>query len=84
MNQSRKRRVLVLAWLALLSFLVILHSGNGGKASAKATWEYKMLETSMNERALNQLGLDGWELVMVNRTDELNSFRGTWIFKRPK
>ena len=84
MNSSRKRRALVLACLALLSFVVILHWGNGGKASARATWEYKVLDTSVSERDLNQLGLEGWELVIMNRAHESSQYHGSWIFKRPK
>jgi hypothetical protein len=83
MNSSRKRRTLVLACLALLSFVVILHWSNGGKASARATWEYKLADEALNERSLNQLGLEGWELV-IRIPAESSRYGGYWIFKRPK
>ena len=81
MNSSRKRRALALACLALLSFVVILHWSIGGKASAKASWEYKVSDRNLHESDLNQLGLESWELVNMVRTDNRGDL---WIFKRPK
>jgi len=83
MNSSRKRRALILVCLALLSLVVILQWSNGGKASARATWEYKTADKAMDERDLNQLGLEGWELVIMIPA-ESNRSNGNWIFKRPK
>jgi hypothetical protein len=45
-------------------------------------WEYKIIEKSISESKLNELGKDGWELVAV-------VVKSTWIghlffFKRPR
>ena len=44
-------------------------------------WEYKIVEKTISESQLNELGKDGWELVAV-------AIKATWIghffyFKRP-
>jgi hypothetical protein len=84
MNRAPRHWAVFLTCVVILTLIVILVRSDTGKAYARTSWEYKVLDTSMDERGLNQVGLEGWELVMVNRTDESNSFRGTWIFKRPK
>ena len=35
-------------------------------------WEYKMIEKSITESQLNELGKDGWELISV-------VLKATWI-----
>jgi hypothetical protein len=44
-------------------------------------WEYKIVEKSISDSTLNELGKEGWELISV-------VIRATWIghlfyFKRP-
>jgi hypothetical protein len=92
MNWSPKRWALLLACVAVLTFIVILGRTESGKAYAKTSWEYKVvhqgdrLPSGMEdpERGLNQLGMDGWELVYFMRNDQGAELQGTWIFKRPK
>jgi len=41
-------------------------------------WEYKRLHGDLSEKAMNELGENGWELILFD-------FRGdVFIFKRPK
>jgi hypothetical protein len=42
-------------------------------------WEYKTVDKArLNERELNQLGDEGWELVLYSYD------KGQYLFKRPK
>lgn len=87
MNWSSKHWALLLACIVVLTFVVFLGRIESGKANAKTTWEYKVLKDPdmvEPERALNQLGLDGWELVDFKRTEQRGPLDGTWIFKRSK
>jgi hypothetical protein len=87
MNWSPKRWALLLACVAVLTFIVILGRTESGKANAKTSWEYKVVKEQVmveTERSLNQFGMDGWELVYFMRTDQRSELEGTWIFKRPK
>ena len=87
MNRSPKHWALLLACVVVLTFIVIIGRTESGKANAKTSWEYKVLkDTDMveAERSLNQLGMDGWELVDFKRTEQRGPLDGTWIFKRPR
>ena len=87
MNRSSKRWALLLACVVVLTFIVIIGRIESGKAYAKTSWEYKVvkeLSAAEPERALNQLGTDGWELAYFIHTDGLSELTGTWVFKRPK
>lgn len=93
MNWVSKRWALSLAFVVVLTFIVILGRTDIGKASPKTSWEYKVISTDSpgsptrmveTERDLNQLGMDGWELVHFFRGDGRHELYGTWIFKRPK
>lgn len=91
MNWTSKRWALSLACIVVLTFIVILGRTDIGKASPKTSWEYKVVNTNSQrstgmedpERGLNQLGMDGWELVHYIRDDGPIA-SGMWIFKRPK
>lgn len=48
---------------------------------ARVQWEYK-IETDINERRMNQLGAQGWELVGFQEITRQS--RTNYIFKRPK
>jgi hypothetical protein len=45
-------------------------------------WEYK-LELNLEEKELNDLGQEGWELVSVSPCGKDHSYTG-FFFKRPK
>ena len=86
---GNKRWALLLICVVVVTFIVILGRNDSGRAYAKAPWEYKVVEGNVvgagdPERGLNQLGMDGWELVNFIRTDGSPERSGTWIFKRPK
>lgn len=91
MFSKTKFLVLLLSCLTIVTFVLAFGRGSSGNASAMVVWEYKVLEKASayptpglpdSERGLNQLGLDGWELVQFTRTE--GEARGVWIFKRPK
>ena len=76
--------------VVLLCLAVWTRQGQGG-SSTRQTWAYKVVylgivvETQSGsfakvEKALNQGGADGWELVLVETTGEGT----TAYFKRPK
>ena len=55
-------------------------------ATAKVKWEYKVIPmpnriVAATEKALNELGRDGWELVAITPADK--GFIGQAFFKRP-
>ena len=84
MNRTPKRWAVFLTCVVIMIFIVILVRSDTGKAYARTSWEYKVLDMSMDERALNQLGVEGRELVMLTRTDESLISSGSWVFKRPR
>jgi hypothetical protein len=84
MNSAPKHWAVLLACVVIVTFMVILVRNDTGKAYARTSWEYKVLDTTLDERDLNQLGVEGWELVMLVRTDQSLKRGGAWMFKRPK
>ena len=83
MNRAQKHIVVLLTCVVILAFLVILVPRDTGKAYARPSWEYKVLQKFVDERDLNQLGLEGWELVLFRSYDSAPS-SGLWVFKRLK
>jgi len=45
-------------------------------------WEYKIMNSLIDEQALNELGRDGWEMCGVSPSSDLYSME--LYFKRPK
>ena len=92
MNRAPKLWAVLLACVVVLTLIIIVGRIDSGKAYAKTSWEYKVISTDSRsptrmldpERDLNQLGMDGWELVHFFRDDGRTELYGTWIFKRPK
>jgi hypothetical protein len=91
---NRKNNILITLAISILILLCISILGWSHRiqAASKITWEYKVINTSVEppqspmgdiERGLSQLGADGWELVQFNRS-EISESRGIWIFKRPR
>jgi len=85
------RNAFALLGLVLASFT--LHAdGNAPKpeaakpasvAPARVQWEYKV-EVNINERRMNQLGKEGWELVGFQLTSPRGGSGNTnYVFKRP-
>lgn len=74
--------------LLMTSFITIITQSNDkAKGQAKVVWEYKIITINaptMPERALNQLGLEGWELVQVIHTSINDVGHGEYILKRAK
>ena len=93
----RARNFLMALAICMMIFIcgAIVGGVNRSQAASKVVWEYKVISTSgrMNqqplspmldqERGLNQLGADGWELVQFNHI-EANEIEGLWIFRRAK
>ena len=56
-------------------------------SSSRVVWEYKTIigNRALREDQLNELGAQGWELVMFDDGERGNgSFKGTYYFKRAK
>jgi hypothetical protein len=75
-----KARILLLVGVGLISLLMFV-SSTGFVQSKQTVWEYKVLEANWDEKQLNNLGAEGWELVAVDaaRGDYIRAF-----FKRRK
>ena len=50
--------------LALVAFFFI--AGTGGHAQSRTVWEYRIVHQRWDEKQMNSLGSDGWELVAVD------------------
>lgn len=87
MNLVSKRWALLAFLVIVLTLIVVFGRNYSGQAYAKTSWEYRIVNSDgISESGLNQLGMDGWELVQFIRTDprEVRELGGKWIFKRPK
>ena len=88
MNLVSKRWVLLSTFTVIVLTLIVVFGRNySGQAYAKTSWEYKIVYSeAIGESSLNQLGMDGWELVLFIRTDprEVRELGGKWLFKRIK
>lgn len=79
-------------WVLVLAVVILvgLAGWGGGKAqsSARVNWEYKILTRyggAADAGQLNQLGAEGWELVLREEASfEKNSRRIDYYFKRAK
>ncbi|MBI3606532.1 MAG: hypothetical protein HY207_01025 [Nitrospirae bacterium] len=76
-----KHRLTVIALLTALCASLYFVNANSHAAPAAQTWEYKTEQQCFDEKRMNALGAEGWELAGFNETD-----RGGWhcIFKRAK
>jgi hypothetical protein len=72
-----KQKILIAVALGL-SFASI---GAVSQQSKPQQWEYKIEDRCFEEKRLNALGGDGWEMAGFSETD-----RGAWhcVFKRPR
>lgn len=52
-----------------------------GSAPQQKNWEYKTEDRCFDEKRINALGAEGWEMAGFSETD-----RGAWhcVFKRPR
>lgn len=82
-----KARLLIVAFL-LICFLSALPNRVGhGQSPAKSVWEYKIVfdANANNEKKLNELGAQGWELAGVRTTVFDGQTTGAhYYFKRAK
>lgn len=76
-----KHRLTTVALLIALCVSLYFVNSKSYAAPAPQTWEYKIEEKCFDEKRINGLGAEGWELAGYNEGD-----RGGWhcIFKRPK
>ncbi len=75
-----KTRILLLIGVGLIAFLMFMGS-TAFVRSGSTVWEYKVERDNWDEKHLNDLGAEGWELVTVD------SARGDYVrafFKRRK
>jgi hypothetical protein len=87
MNWISKSWVSLTFIVIVLTLIAVFGRNYSGQAYAKTSWEYKVVSDppmGEPERSLNQLGIDGWELVHYIRNEQKPELQGTWIFKRPK
>ena len=79
-----KRIPVALGVILCLALVLSLLPLAGSPVSSREMWEYKAVEIRRNpersERALNQLGASGWELVTVDGHD--GKKRALYTFKR--
>ncbi len=75
-----KTRIGMLIGVGLLVFLTFMGS-TAQVQNQRVVWEYKVFENTWDEKALSNVGADGWELVAVDssRGDRIRAF-----FKRRK
>lgn len=81
-----KRKTGLIA-LALLSCLCVAGWTARAQRSVKVQWEYKVVflkDSYTIDKSLNELGLEGWELVAFHMTTELkrDGQGGLFYFKR--
>lgn len=71
--------------ITILAAAGILGWGNRSQASPRVVWEYKIIGVSNNpERAMNELGADGWEFVQFTKNNETSEYYGHYFFRRSK
>ena len=70
-----KARILLLIGVGLISLLMFV-SSRGSVKPGQPVWQYKVLEANCDEKQLNRLGAEGWELVAVDasRGDYVRAF----------
>ena len=87
MTRAKNNSWIMVACLLVFIYIVAIRPSDKAKAVPKATWEHKVIsldKSSEVERALNQLGSEGWELVQMVRTDETQAMTGIYLLKRAK
>jgi hypothetical protein len=87
--KSKAYRLLLVAGLILLCLVGWTGYAQKDNASqpGKVVWEYKTVRAhrGLAEAALNDMGLYGWELVLIDDGRRGNgSLEATFYFKRPK
>ena len=77
--------------LLLICFIFALpnqvgHGQSTDKSTARIVWEYKIIfdGNANNEKKLNELGAQGWELAGIRVTVDGQTTGGHYYFKRPK
>ena len=87
MTKSKSYSWILLICLLVITLIIVIRTGDKVKGQAKATWEYKVIALNppvSEERTLNQLGSEGWELVQMIRNDVTSPTGGIYILKRAK
>lgn len=70
----------------ILTCAAIIGWSHKGQASSKVVWEYKVARPldKSPEAFMNELGAEGWELVEVLTGEQIDAYRGYFVFKRAK
>jgi hypothetical protein len=68
--------------IVMILFSCLFVWSQSSKGAAKTQWEYKVMYGNQNENALNQLGLQGWELAEFDAGQA--GQQSVYFFKRPK
>lgn len=76
-----------LLWIVAVVVALIagwqIASAQGEKGKAAQKWEYRTIVTNLqDEKRINEMAADGWELAFVDRTNE--RFDPALCFKRAK
>jgi hypothetical protein len=80
-----KSRLTIIVLLVALCISLYFVNSNSHAAPAAQTWEYKVqIKKCNDEKILNALGAEGWELTTYSQWPVAMSTIDTCIFKRPK
>jgi hypothetical protein len=80
-----KHRLTIIALLITFCASIYFINPNSHAAPAAQTWEYKVLSKKCNdEKTLNALGAEGWELATYSQWPVAMSTVDTCVFKRAK
>jgi lipopolysaccharide export system protein LptC len=78
------KRLLLVAVAAALLLCAAGWTGSAQRQTSPTSWEYKSTPASYygrpDDRLLNELGAQGWELIGVNQDGSVTYY----FFKRPK
>jgi len=87
--KEKTNKILLVFTMFLLGCFIWMGTDNFANAKGESKWEYYTYEASTsgpNEKTLNELGNEGWELVAIDSklstNDAIQSPR--YVFKRPK
>jgi len=81
-----KPRLFVVALLLSCFILTLPNRVGQGQSTPRIVWEYKIIfdGNANNEKKLNELGAQGWELAGIRVTVDGQTTGGHYYFKRPK